>query len=68
MSEANKQVIRAFLDDVINQGRFDRANDLVKEDFVELDPLPGAAVAQLVEKTLGVPAALRERAVSAFGR
>jgi len=41
VSEANKQVIRAFLDDVINQGRFDRANDLVKEDFVELDPLPG---------------------------
>lgn len=41
MSEANKQVIRAFLEEVINQGRFDRANDLVKEDFVELDPLPG---------------------------
>lgn len=41
MSEANKQVIRAFLEDVINQGRFNRADDLVKEDFVELDPLPG---------------------------
>jgi steroid delta-isomerase-like uncharacterized protein len=41
VSEANKQVIREFLEDVINQGRFDRANDLVKEDFVELEPLPG---------------------------
>jgi tripartite-type tricarboxylate transporter receptor subunit TctC len=35
---------------------------------VELDPLPGAAVARLVEETLRVPAAVRERAVSAFGR
>jgi tripartite-type tricarboxylate transporter receptor subunit TctC len=35
---------------------------------VELDPLPGAAVAQLVEKTLAVPAAVRERAIEAFGR
>jgi hypothetical protein len=35
---------------------------------VELDPLPGAAVARLVEETLSVPAAVRERAVSAFGR
>jgi steroid delta-isomerase-like uncharacterized protein len=41
MSDSNKAVIRAFLEDVINQGRLDRANDLVKEDFVELDPLPG---------------------------
>jgi tripartite-type tricarboxylate transporter receptor subunit TctC len=35
---------------------------------VELDPLPGAAVAQLVEKTLAVPKAVRERAINAFGR
>jgi steroid delta-isomerase-like uncharacterized protein len=41
MSETNKQVIRAFLEDVINKGQFERANDLVKEDFIELDPLPG---------------------------
>jgi steroid delta-isomerase-like uncharacterized protein len=41
MSDSNKEVIQAFLEDVINQGRFERANDLVKEDFVELDPLPG---------------------------
>jgi steroid delta-isomerase-like uncharacterized protein len=41
MSDTNKDVIRAFVEDVINQGRLARANDLVKEDFVELDPLPG---------------------------
>ena len=41
MSDANKAVIQAFLEEVINQGRLERANDLVKEDFVELDPLPG---------------------------
>lgn len=37
----NKTVIRAFVEDVINQGRLERANDLVAEDFIELDPLPG---------------------------
>jgi len=41
MSEANKQVIRTFIEEVINQNRLDRADDLVKEDFIELDPLPG---------------------------
>jgi steroid delta-isomerase-like uncharacterized protein len=41
MSEANKELISAFIEDVINQGRLERANDLVKADFVELDPLPG---------------------------
>jgi steroid delta-isomerase-like uncharacterized protein len=37
----NKKVIAAFVEDVINQGRLDRADDLVAVDFVELDPLPG---------------------------
>jgi steroid delta-isomerase-like uncharacterized protein len=37
----NKSVIAAFLEDVINQGRLERADDLVEPDFVELDPLPG---------------------------
>jgi steroid delta-isomerase-like uncharacterized protein len=37
----NKAVIAAFLEDVINQGRLERADDLVALDFVELDPLPG---------------------------
>ena len=41
MPVTNKEVIQAFLDEVINQGRLERADDLVKEDFVELDPLPG---------------------------
>jgi tripartite-type tricarboxylate transporter receptor subunit TctC len=35
---------------------------------VELDPLPGAAVEQLVVRTLNVPAAVRDRAKLAFGR
>jgi steroid delta-isomerase-like uncharacterized protein len=41
VSEANKQVIRDFIEEVLNRGDFDRANDLVHEDFIELDPLPG---------------------------
>jgi steroid delta-isomerase-like uncharacterized protein len=40
-TENNKAVIRKFLEEVINQNRMDRADDLVREDFVELDPLPG---------------------------
>jgi steroid delta-isomerase-like uncharacterized protein len=41
LSESNKAVVRRFLDEVINQNLLDRADDLVVEDFVELDPLPG---------------------------
>ena len=40
-TENNKQVIRKFLDEVINQNRMERIGDLVVEDFVELDPLAG---------------------------
>jgi steroid delta-isomerase-like uncharacterized protein len=40
-AENNKAVIRKFLDEVINQNRMGRADDLVLEDFVELDPSPG---------------------------
>ncbi len=39
--DENKNVIRQFLEDVINQGRLERTHDLVAEDFTELDPLPG---------------------------
>ena len=39
----NKNVIRTFIEVVINQGRLERADDIVIEDFVELDPLPGQA-------------------------
>jgi steroid delta-isomerase-like uncharacterized protein len=41
MTAENKKVVAAFVEDVINQGRLDRADDFVAVDFVELDPLPG---------------------------
>jgi hypothetical protein len=37
----NKTVITSFVEEVINQGQLERADDLVAVDFVELDPLPG---------------------------
>jgi steroid delta-isomerase-like uncharacterized protein len=37
----NVAVITRFLDEVINQGRLEQADELVAVDFVELDPLPG---------------------------
>src|SRR5438270_5856699 len=40
-TENNKAVVSKFVEEVINQNRMDRADDLVVEDFVELDPLPG---------------------------
>ena len=40
----------------------------VKRVNVELEPLPGEAVQALVERTLNVPAGVRERAKLAFGR
>jgi steroid delta-isomerase-like uncharacterized protein len=42
-TDNNKNVIRSFIEDVLNQGRLERANDIVMETFVELDPLPGQA-------------------------
>lgn len=36
----NKAVIGRFIDEVLNQGRFEVADEIVAEDFVELDPLP----------------------------
>ncbi len=35
---------------------------------VELDPLPGEQLEQLIVRTLNVPAAVRDRAKLAFGR
>jgi hypothetical protein len=32
---------RAFTEEVLNQGRFERMSELVNEDFIELDPLAG---------------------------
>jgi steroid delta-isomerase-like uncharacterized protein len=40
-TETNKVVIASFLEEVLNQGWLERADDLVLPDFVELDPLPG---------------------------
>ena len=41
MPNANQQIILAFIEDVLNEARWERLNDLVLENFVELDPLPG---------------------------
>lgn len=54
-TENNKAVIRKFVEEVINQNRMDRADDLVGEDFVELDPLPGQRQGREgLKETLGV--------------
>lgn len=37
----NVAVIGRFIDEVLNQGRLEVADEIVAEDFVELDPLPG---------------------------
>jgi len=37
----NKSVVNRFVEEVINQGRLEQADELVVADFVELDPLPG---------------------------
>ena len=37
----NKNVIRKFIQEVLNEGRFEQLDELVVENFVELDPLPG---------------------------
>jgi len=38
---ANIAVVGRFLEEVINQGRLEQADELVAVDFVELDPIPG---------------------------
>jgi hypothetical protein len=40
----HKAVIHSFIDDVLNHNRMERADDLVVEDFVELDLFPGQRV------------------------
>jgi hypothetical protein len=35
----DKAVITSFVEEVINQGQLERADDLVAVDFVELEPL-----------------------------
>lgn len=42
LSEAeNISILERFVEEVINQGRLEAADELVEENFVELDPLPG---------------------------
>ena len=41
MSEQNKALMNRFVEEVINQKNLDAADELVAEDFVELDPFPG---------------------------
>jgi steroid delta-isomerase-like uncharacterized protein len=41
LPQENKTVITSFVEEVINHGQFQRADDLVAVDFLELDPLPG---------------------------
>ena len=42
MSEArNVATLERFVEEVINQGQFEAAAELVEENFVELDPFPG---------------------------
>jgi steroid delta-isomerase-like uncharacterized protein len=37
----NAAIIQRFIDEVINQGRYEVCDEIVAEDFIELDPLPG---------------------------
>jgi steroid delta-isomerase-like uncharacterized protein len=37
----NVVTVQRFVEEVINRGRLEAADELVHEDFVELDPLPG---------------------------
>lgn len=37
----NVSIVGRFIEEVLNQGRFEVAEELVAKDFVELDPLPG---------------------------
>lgn len=41
MSEENKAIINRFVEEVINRRNLAAADEIVAEDFVELDPLPG---------------------------
>jgi steroid delta-isomerase-like uncharacterized protein len=41
LSQDNATVVRRFVDEVINQGQIDRADQFVWEDVIEQVPLPG---------------------------
>src|SRR3974390_776777 len=39
--QENIAVVGRFMEEVINQGNLDAADEIVEENFIELDPLPG---------------------------
>ena len=41
MPSNNASIVQRFIDEVINQGRYEVCDEIVAEDFIELDPLPG---------------------------
>jgi steroid delta-isomerase-like uncharacterized protein len=41
MPQDNAAIVRRFIEEVINQGRFDSASQFVWEDVIEQVPLPG---------------------------
>jgi steroid delta-isomerase-like uncharacterized protein len=41
MPTGNAAIVQRFIDDVINHGRYEVCDEIVAEDFLELDPLPG---------------------------
>lgn len=41
MPSNNEAIVQRFIDEVINQGRYEVCDEIVAEDFIELDPLPG---------------------------
>lgn len=38
---SNEAVVARFIEEVINQGHLNAADEIVAQDFIELDPLPG---------------------------
>ena len=57
MSTNNAAIIQRFIDEVINQGRYEVCDEIVAEDFLELDPFPGQGPGR--EGLKGVIAAMR---------
>jgi steroid delta-isomerase-like uncharacterized protein len=37
----NAAIVQRFVDEVMNQGRYEVCDEIVAEDFIEPDPLPG---------------------------
>jgi steroid delta-isomerase-like uncharacterized protein len=55
----NVAVVGRFIEEILNQGKFEVADEIVAEDFVELDPLPGQSQGRegLVEVLKGLRSA-----------